>query len=209
MTLNKKEIANRIKSIRLTLGLTMEEFGKKLDTSKGAVNNWEKEKSLPNNERLKRIAELGNISVNELLYGSLDSYIVSTLEGSNEIKDDYNTIWLARNSLIITNRWKDSDFPNEEEVIKAYKAFKDEQLDIKEENILHFGKEIYEMASKRSDILSDLEHFENLSLDEKHKKLDEVSKHLKEVIYWYEKHFGFTPKEAYEDYNELYKKNNS
>lgn len=44
-------VGNRIKSIRKEKGLTMEEFGKKLNTSKGAVNNWETGKNLPNNER--------------------------------------------------------------------------------------------------------------------------------------------------------------
>lgn len=64
-------VGNRIKSTRKEKGLTMEEFGKKLNTSKGAVNNWETGKNLPNNERLKRIAEIGGISVNELLYGKV------------------------------------------------------------------------------------------------------------------------------------------
>lgn len=60
-------VGERIKGIRKELGLNMEEFGKELDTSKGGVNNWEKGINLPNNERLKRIAKLGNLTVAELL----------------------------------------------------------------------------------------------------------------------------------------------
>lgn len=93
MTLNKKEVANRIKNIRLGLGLTMEKFGKRLDTSKGAVNNWEKEKSLPNNERLKIIAELGNVTVDELLYGNQQEYTYNVLINELDNKGKFwNTI---------------------------------------------------------------------------------------------------------------------
>ena len=60
----------KIKQIRLEHGHTMEEFGKKFNTSKGTVNNWEKGRNKPNKENLKAIADLGNISVDELLYGS-------------------------------------------------------------------------------------------------------------------------------------------
>ena len=62
-------VADKIKSIRLSLGLSMEEFGKKFDSpaSKGVVSNWENNYNLPNHARLKRIAELGNTTVEELL----------------------------------------------------------------------------------------------------------------------------------------------
>lgn len=64
-----KTLAQRINTIRLSLGMTMEEFGKKMDTSKGTVNNWEKGRNKPNKENLKIIATLGNITVDELLHG--------------------------------------------------------------------------------------------------------------------------------------------
>lgn len=69
---------DRIKKIRLENGLTMEEFGKKFNTSKGTVNNWEKGRNKPNKENLKAISELGKISIDELFYGltskSLEDY---------------------------------------------------------------------------------------------------------------------------------------
>lgn len=74
MEVNLKEVGNRIKNIRISLGDSMESFGKKLDTSKAAVNNWEKGVNLPNNSRVKKIAELGHISVNELLLGPFETY---------------------------------------------------------------------------------------------------------------------------------------
>ncbi len=54
----------------------MKEFGEKAGHApRGSVNSWEKGVNLPNEERLKRIASMGNISVNELLYGSFKKYI--------------------------------------------------------------------------------------------------------------------------------------
>lgn len=65
----KIQIGFRIKNIRQTNGLTLEEFGKLFGASKGNVSLWEKGSSLPSNERIKKIAEYGNMSVEELLYG--------------------------------------------------------------------------------------------------------------------------------------------
>lgn len=80
MSKDNIEIGQRIKSIRIRLGLTMEEFGKKFTpvAAKGAVSNWEKGNYLPNNERLKKIAELGNVDISFLLTGlSNDTHLSS------------------------------------------------------------------------------------------------------------------------------------
>ena len=52
----------------------MEEFIERIDEKpghgrSGTVNNWETGKNAPNAKRLKKIAQLGNVSVNYLLYG--------------------------------------------------------------------------------------------------------------------------------------------
>lgn len=60
-------VGTSIKSIRQSLGETLEEFGKRFGATKGNVSLWESDSSLPNNERLKQIANLGNITVDELL----------------------------------------------------------------------------------------------------------------------------------------------
>ncbi len=71
MEIDKEAVGRRISSIRKEKGLTMEQFGKKIDeASKGLVNNWEKGTNLPNKKRLKIISLIGEISVEELLYGS-------------------------------------------------------------------------------------------------------------------------------------------
>lgn len=55
--------------------------------SKGNVATWEKGLPLPNKERLKLISELGNITIDELLYGteftkeSISNYVLNNPEG--------------------------------------------------------------------------------------------------------------------------------
>ncbi|QYG31943.1 helix-turn-helix domain-containing protein [Mammaliicoccus sciuri] len=72
--MNKNEIGKRIRQIRVGLGLSMAKFGEEIDKSSpvksGVVSNWENGKQIPNNQRIKRIAELGNKTVDYLLYGN-------------------------------------------------------------------------------------------------------------------------------------------
>lgn len=65
---NNDIIGNKIREIRLSKGETMEEFGKRFNTSKGTVNNWEKGRNKPNRDNMVRIAKLGGLTINEL-YG--------------------------------------------------------------------------------------------------------------------------------------------
>lgn len=91
--MNNQAIGNRIKSIRKNLGLTTEKFANYFDppASKGTISKWENGHYLPNNERLKIIASLGNISVDELLYGTVDekakSVLFKEIEEHNKLFD--------------------------------------------------------------------------------------------------------------------------
>ena len=72
--MSKKEIdiqiGNRIKNIRTSLELDQKQFAKKINATVSALSNWENGRNKPNMEKLSSIAKLGNITVNELLYGS-------------------------------------------------------------------------------------------------------------------------------------------
>ena len=88
MEIDKKALGQRIKSLRKSKGLTMEQFGKLFDNaSKGVVSNWEKGSNVPNNERLKMIAEFGEITVDELLYGSFKNRVIKLI---NDYISDYS-----------------------------------------------------------------------------------------------------------------------
>lgn len=62
-------LGERIKQIRLDRGETTREFAEHLTASKGTVSKWENGKYEPNRKRLKKIAKLGNTTVDELLHG--------------------------------------------------------------------------------------------------------------------------------------------
>ncbi|KAA9242799.1 MULTISPECIES: helix-turn-helix domain-containing protein [Aerococcus] len=62
-------VGHRIRQLRKSLGLNQTEFAKRINATLPAVSNWETGKNLPNNERLKAIADLGGITVEYLLYG--------------------------------------------------------------------------------------------------------------------------------------------
>lgn len=67
MEVDKKKLGQKIRSIRINNGLTMEEFGDLFGTSKGTVNNWEKGRNSPNKRNIKKIANLAGIDVDDLL----------------------------------------------------------------------------------------------------------------------------------------------
>lgn len=80
---DSNQVGARIRQIRKNLGLSMEEFAKRIDNKakSGTVSNWETGKNLPNNNRLKQIARIGNVSMMYLLYGKKT---FSDLENNNE-----------------------------------------------------------------------------------------------------------------------------
>ncbi|MEG0285987.1 MAG: helix-turn-helix transcriptional regulator [Vagococcus sp.] len=82
-------LGQKIKLIRIEKGLTMEEFGKlfKPVASDSIVSRWERDISTPINHRLKRIAELGNTIVEQLLNLEFET---CTNCSFNLIKKEYN-----------------------------------------------------------------------------------------------------------------------
>ena len=69
--IDKKEVGKRIKEVRLKLGETAEKFGEHFNppANRGLVSGWENGRYLPAPDRLKIIAELGGVTVQELLRG--------------------------------------------------------------------------------------------------------------------------------------------
>lgn len=83
--IDKKIIGQKIKNIRLEKGMTLEEFGKMFGASKSNVRSWEIGTNLPNPERLKIIAKIADISIEELL--SVNSYDQLKMKIINHIGD--------------------------------------------------------------------------------------------------------------------------
>lgn len=120
-------VGQRIKDIRTNqLGLSMTDFGARIDpkVKSGTVANWETGKNLPNNERLKKIAQIGGISVNELLYGDPKTYLDNILWNNKEI-EEYSTVSLNKFYEHLKNTVEDEDslYLSEEEAVSQYKRF--------------------------------------------------------------------------------------
>ncbi|UNM90564.1 helix-turn-helix domain-containing protein [Vagococcus sp. CY52-2] len=80
----KDTLGDKIKSIRLLNGLSLEGFGMLFTpvADKSNVSRWEKNKAVPTPDRLKTIADLGNVTVDYLM-------------GIDEEKDDMISIPVA------------------------------------------------------------------------------------------------------------------
>ena len=81
-SINKKQVGRRILSIRKRRSLTLIDFAKKVGASKSSVSDWEKGFRLPPEETLTKIAVMGNISVDKLLYGN----------GNNKVEELYKSL---------------------------------------------------------------------------------------------------------------------
>ncbi|WP_456095594.1 helix-turn-helix domain-containing protein [Peptostreptococcus sp.] len=114
---DKKKIGSRIKKIRLEKGMTLEEFGKLFDTSKSNVSMWEKGRSLPNPERMKQIAKVGDISVSDLIENNGRKVTVYELPKLKEVIND-----IINNSI-------DRDIAKLEIFEILHKAFPNEKID--------------------------------------------------------------------------------
>ena len=92
-------IGERIKEIRLSLGLSMEKFAELIDSTakSGTVSNWETGKNLPNNERIKRIAEIGKVSIdylnNGVTYRELEKRNIELIEENIQLKAKLDMIY--------------------------------------------------------------------------------------------------------------------
>ncbi|GBD80494.1 hypothetical protein TEHD86_0241 [Tetragenococcus halophilus subsp. halophilus] len=86
VSIDKYEVGKRIKTLRLSKGMTLEQFGELFDpqASKSIVSRWESGKSMPSNERLRIISDELDISMRYLLYGEKTVAEIVKSEGGLE-----------------------------------------------------------------------------------------------------------------------------
>ena len=87
--MNNDEIkfAKRIKELRLSKDMTMEELGNKLGKTKSTISTWEKGARSPKMGELEDIASFFNVSINYLL-GLSDTDNKKTFEQTNKKLDE-------------------------------------------------------------------------------------------------------------------------
>ena len=150
MKLTKEEkrlIGQRIKQIRREKGMTMEEFGNLLSTSKSIVYRWEIGTNLPNPERLKIIAKIADISVEELLYGNIlrqyfNEHWTRLIKNKDTTKDYCTThdVETSKNYFITHTINTKKEFYNiNQKELEYIKSNKERLYDIFCKNILEYG----------------------------------------------------------------------
>lgn len=161
---NKLNTGLRIKQIRSNLGDTLEEFGKRIEADKSNILRWEQGKTLPNKQRLKAISILGNISLNELIYGSIDEFLENNF--SNLILDykypyplsfDFNT-YLKKYKLEASET---IDINSIDEVIRVFYKILDDYI----EHVIGLDYMVLQTFLNNSTIEIETPHEENISLD--------------------------------------------
>ena len=110
-----KTTGEQIKIIRLELGETLEEFGKRFNppVHKGLVSLWENGRNIPHPKNLKTIAEIGGTTVEELRSTSLIGQRIKhirvsrkeTLEefAENIVKASSNSVKTGKSNV---SRWE-------------------------------------------------------------------------------------------------------
>lgn len=88
--IDKKAVGRRIFNIRQSRGLTLKQFGeiKGLNAPKSIVLRWERGLSLPRRGRLDILAKLGNMTVNQLLYGGSEQDIEEVYQRLIRLSND-------------------------------------------------------------------------------------------------------------------------
>lgn len=89
---DKKRLGVRIKELRLEKGMTTKEFGSLLGATDSNITSWEKGRTSPNPERLKMISKIAEVSVNNLLYGSINERINLALKKLSDKKIDIDNL---------------------------------------------------------------------------------------------------------------------
>lgn len=170
----KNAVGERIKLIRKKRGETLEQFGNAIGgVLKSNVSKWERGQSLPNNERIKKISELGNVSVNYLLTGKSDIEIFSN--SINKLFQSINNDTKKQLEIL-----KDDKFTIEQsfffsKVIELfYRYHEKEDILIKLANLFHYltylsdPEVISEMSDRNleNDTVDELKELMNLVLNQ-------------------------------------------
>lgn len=113
-SLNKNEIGKRIKGLRTSRGMTLEQFGELFNppASKSIVSRWEAGKSIPSNERLKVISHHFYVSTMYLLYGERTLTDVFSIgdgktniatDALDDLENDLSSMEFTQNKELIQN----------------------------------------------------------------------------------------------------------
>ncbi|EOL43383.1 helix-turn-helix domain-containing protein [Enterococcus caccae] len=104
MEIDLKAAGKRIEEIRKQHNYSMALFANLVgNSSASTVNNWEKGNNLPKQERLEKIAILGNKTADWIRYGDFDNYVKQLLSEAN-LEKELSQNQLEQLSLALAKR---------------------------------------------------------------------------------------------------------
>ena len=113
----KKALGLKIKILRKENLLTQEELGKELKVGKSTIANYESGYSEPESEKIKKIAELFNVSLDYLLgktlyknYEEYDAESQKMLEGLSSLPEEQKEIMITMAFELLDKNLEESDF---------------------------------------------------------------------------------------------------
>ena len=170
----KNAVGERIKLIRKKRGETLEQFGNAIGgVLKSNVSKWERGQSLPNNERIKKISELGNVSVNYLLTGKSDIEIFSN--SINKLFQSINNDTKKQLEILKDDKFTiEQSFFFSKAIELFYRYHEKEDILIKLANLFHYltylsdPEVISEMSDRNleNDTVDELKELMNLVLNQ-------------------------------------------
>jgi len=78
-------LGKKIQELRKENNLTQEELAEKIDVTRQTISNWELNESTPDIMYSKKLAEVFNISLDELLDLSIEEKIIKQIDNNNNI----------------------------------------------------------------------------------------------------------------------------
>lgn len=134
-------IAERIKEVRETNGMTQSELARKLGISRSAVNAWEMGISVPSAQYLIELSKLFRVSADYLLELGSDERIDISFLDENEKKIIYNIIGYFDRYGTIMRRINNLDTASFEALDKLTGNIDNKALKAVFEEILYMGNE--------------------------------------------------------------------
>lgn len=183
--IDKKYLGQRIRNIRLERGLTTKEFGVLVGNATDSnVSSWEKGRTSPNAKRLKKIADLGSISVEELT--------------SSYSKDTIKDMIISRFKVICSNM---------DEIARSrmLDILKDHS-DTVNANIDKFADELMQSYySSKSELVDEIDEFINNFIDnnptDEWEMLDELYQRVNNLIDWLNAVYGKGERDTFESFS--------
>lgn len=134
---NKKEVGLRIKEIRKKLGYSMETFGEIVSQSpRSSVNSWEKGVSIPRKDKLEKIAQIGNTTPQQILYGDFESYAQKLIkkEAKYKMKPEIESAMIN----MIKEQLPDIDIGDDIQILKLMNYMVENMNPASEEDYLEY-----------------------------------------------------------------------